>query len=71
VTALWRAARAPRTQWCWFCHRATGFDDLESRTVTLPDGEVGVLCGPCIDKADVGPDVPLTYEQQEGTDASR
>lgn len=59
--------RAPKTEWCWFCRRAVRSDDIESRTVTLPDGSEGVLCGPCIDKADVGPDVPLDMtDDREG-----
>jgi hypothetical protein len=61
-----RYSRAPRTSWCFLCRRATGFDDYDSRTVTLPDGSEGVVCGRCIERADVGPDVPLTYEMQEG-----
>lgn len=51
---------------CWFCHRPSGFEDVESLTVTLPDGSRGVVCGRCVEKSDVGPDVPLDYQEYEG-----
>jgi hypothetical protein len=66
MTTETRYSRAPKTEWCWFCRRATGFEDYDSQVVTLPDGSTGVICSRCVDKADVGPDVPLTYEEQEG-----
>ena len=61
--------RAPKTSWCWFCKRAIRHDDYEARRVLVVSLEEWV-CGPCWSKADVGPDVPLTYEEQEGTDAA-
>jgi hypothetical protein len=53
--------RAPKTSWCWFCRRAV---DLRGEwyMVTTPEGGDGLICGSCWEKADEGPDVPLSYE---------
>lgn len=57
--------RPPRTSWCWFCRRAVLHTDDDARLVLVDDRDEWV-CGSCWSKADVGPDVPLTYEEQEG-----
>jgi hypothetical protein len=59
--------RAPKTSWCWFCRRAINHDDYEARRVIGDTGDEWV-CGPCWDKADVGPDVPLDMTEGEDDD---
>lgn len=63
-----RPSRAPRTSWCWFCHRAVRHDDDEARRIDTADGEQW-LCGVCWLKADIGPSVPVDYTEVEDNDA--
>jgi len=64
ISDIWagRTWRAPRTGFCFWCRRAVVFDDMEARRLANDEW----MCGDCWAKADVGPDVPLTYEEQEG-----
>ena len=65
VLLMTTTTRAPKTSWCFWCRRATGFEDYDSQIVTLPDGSTGVICGRCVERADVGPDVPLDLTEGE------
>jgi hypothetical protein len=63
TTETFRYSRsAPKSGWCFWCRRAVVFDDMEARRLDNDEW----MCGDCWSKADVGPDVPLTYEEQEG-----
>ena len=61
--------RAPKTTWCWLCRRALRLDDDEAVRV-LVEGRDEWVCGRCVEQADVGPGVPLSYEEGDD-DASR